>query len=118
LKDNFKSDNGKWQDPWTYVYSSDSSDKDYIFKIEEVDVEQDVILPELPAIEKENLALKSENDVLREKLARVEGAIAEARQYLVMWDGGWEYDKKQILKNAHKAREILESQSIEVIKSK
>ena len=118
LKESFNLDNGRWQDPWTYVYSCDSPDKDYIFKIEEVDVEQDVILPELPAIEKENLALKSENDGLREKLAHIEGAVAEARQYLVMWDGGWEYDKKQILKNAHKAREILESQSIEVIKSK
>ena len=125
LKDDFKPENGEWRDPWTYVYnkrsSQDSNDilrveDDYVYKIEEVDVEQDVILPELPAIEKENLALKSENDELREKLACIEGAVAEARRHLVMWDGGWEYDKKQILKNVHKAKELLESLSIEVIK--
>lgn len=112
----YKLEKGAWIDPWNYLYKKSSNDRCQAYEIEEVEVEEDVVLPELLSIEKENLALKSENDELRKKLACVEGAVTEARRYLTMWDGGWEYDKKQILKNVHKARELLENQSIEVMK--
>ena len=67
------------------------------------------MLPELPFIEKENLALKAENDELRNKLADANGIISKARSLITMWDGGWNYDKEHILNNVHKAKEILES---------
>lgn len=67
------------------------------------------MLPELPYIEKENLALKDENIELRNRLSQLEELIAGARRFLTMWDGGWSYSKEHILKNAHAARDILDS---------
>ena len=78
------------------------------YEIEEVEVEEEVMLPELPEIERENLSLKNENVELREKLANAERSIAEAKCWLTMWDGGWNYDKKHILNNVHTAKSILE----------
>ena len=117
LRDGYDPGKGCWVDAWNYRYEDamrceDREGKehsyDYSFEIEEVDVEQNFILPELPFVERESLALKRENKELRERLGRAEGLIAAARCYLVMYDGGWEYDREHILENAHAAKAILE----------
>ena len=117
LKDEYDPGRGRWTDAWNYRYENAMRCKDregkehlydYSFEIEEVDVEQNVVLPELPAVEKESLALKQENRDLRKKLGHAEGLIAAAKCYLTMWDGGWEYDREHILENMHAARFILE----------
>lgn len=100
-----------WTDPWHYSYKNPNDKRCSTYEIEEVEVEQSIVLPELPFIEKENLTLKAENDELRKKLTDANGAISEARSFLTMWDGGWNYDKEHILKNVHKARDILDSNS-------
>lgn len=117
LKDKYDPDSGCWIDAWNYRYedalrcetsSGEERVYDYSFEIEEVDVEQNVILPDLPFVEKESLALKQENKDLRKKLGHAEGLIAAAKCHLVMYDGGWEYDREHILENMHAARFILE----------
>lgn len=117
LKDKYDPSKGYWIDAWQYRYEDASRSEDcsgrrcprsYLFEIEEVDVEQDVILPELPFVEKESLALKRENNDLRRKLGHAEGLIAAAKCYLTMWDGGWEYDREHILENMHTAKSVLE----------
>ena len=108
LGEAYKPENGCWENAWTYVYSNAVGEHDYRFEIEEVEIEQDIVLPELPSIEKENLALKAENNELRDKLSHIEGAISRARRHLVMWDGGWDYAKEHVLENMHKARALLE----------
>ena len=117
LKDKYDPGGGCWTDAWNYRYEDalriedrDGNERtyDYSFEIEEVDVEHDVVLPELPFVEKESLALKQENKDLRKKLGHAEGLIAAAKCYLTMWDGGWEYDREHILENMHAARFILE----------
>ena len=62
----------------------------------------------MPEVEKENLALKTENKELRKKLSHAEGLNAAARCYLVMYDGGWQYAKEHVLENMHAAKHILE----------
>lgn len=117
VRDNYNPDNGCWIDAWNYRYENAVRRKDrsgeehlydYSFEIEEVDVDQNVVLPELPFVEKESLVLKQENKDLRQRLGRAEGLIAAAKCYLTMWDGGWEYDREHILENMHAARSILE----------
>ena len=116
MQDNYNPDNGRWIDAWNYRYKNAHQCKhegkehlyDYLFEIEEVDVEQNIVLPELPFLEKESLALKQENKDLRQKLGHAEGLIAAAKCYLVMYDGGWDYDREHILENMHAARFILE----------
>ena len=117
MRDNYNPGNGCWIDAWNYRYENAMRCKDcngeehlydYSFEIEEVDVEQNVVLPELPFVEKENLALKTENSELKRKLGHAEGLIAAAKCYLTMWDGGWEYDREHVLENAHAARAVLE----------
>ena len=117
VRDNYNPDNGCWIDAWNYRYENAMRCKDregkehlydYSFEIEEVDVEQNVVLPELPFVEKESLTLKQENKDLRQKLGHAEGLIAAAKCYLTMWDGGWEYDREHILENMHAAKFILE----------
>lgn len=117
VRDNYNPDNGCWIDAWNYRYENalkceDCHGKerlyDYVFEIEEVDVEQNVVLPELPFVEKENLSLKQENKDLRQRLGHAEGLIAAAKCYLTMWDGGWEYDREHILENMHAAKSVLE----------
>ena len=109
----FKEEYGVWEDPWHYIYKdpSQSNLRTKSYEIEEVEIEEDVVLPELPSIEKENLALKDENIELRNRLSQLEEYIAGARRFLTMWDGGWSYSKEHILKNAHAARDILDSSS-------
>ena len=96
LKDKYDPDGGCWIDAWNYRYedalrceTSKGEERiyDYSFEIEEVDVEQNVVLPELPFVEKESLALKQENKDLRKKLGHTEGLIAAAKCHLVMYDG-------------------------------
>ena len=111
----YEPENGIWTDPWHYSYKNPNDKRYSTYEIEEVEVEQSIVLPELPFIEKENLTLKAENDELRKKLADANGAISEARSFLTMWDGGWNYDKEHILKNVHKAKAILESSSMTVM---
>ena len=111
----FKPECGIWTDPWNYSYKNPIDGRCQTYQIEEVEVEHNIVLPELPFIEKENLTLKAENDELRKNLADANGAISEARSFLTMWDGGWNYDKEHILKNVHKAKEILESSSMTVM---
>lgn len=106
----FKEEYGIWEDPWHYIYKdpSQSNLRPPSYEIEEVEVEEDVVLPELPSIEKENLALKDENIELRNRLSQLEARVAGARSFLSMWDGGWNYSKEHILKNAHAAKDILD----------
>ena len=106
MKDKFDPSKGIWEDAWTYIY--ESSNNKYYYEIEEVDVEQDAVLPYLPLIEQENLALKAENKELREKLSHAEGLNAAAKCYLTMYDGGWKYAKEHVIENMHAARSILE----------
>lgn len=106
LKDSYDPKNAIWEDAWTYAYEADNYT--YSYEIEEVDVEQDINLPSAPLVEQENLALKAENNALREKLSRVEGLNAAARCYLTMWDGGWKYAKDHVIENMHTAKSILE----------
>lgn len=117
VRENYSPDNGCWIDAWNYRYENAMRCKDregkehlydYSFEIEEVDIEQTVVLPELPFVEKESLALKQENKDLRQRLGHAEGLIAAAKCYLTMWDGGWEYDREHILENMHIAKSILE----------
>ena len=108
LKDEYDPSRGYWEDAWNYRYENAHNGMDYLFEIEEVDVEQSVVLPELPFVENENLTLKAENKELREKLGRIMGMNAAAKCYLVMWDGGWQYDREHVLENMHAARAILE----------
>lgn len=117
LKDSYSPDKGHWIDDWNYEYKDAHKCKDfhgkehlydYIFEIEEIEVEQNVVLPELPFVEKENLSLKQENIELRQKLGHAEGLIAAAKCYLTMWDGGWKYDRVHILENMHAAKSVLE----------
>lgn len=109
LMDNaFKAENCCWIDAWHYECINGIAGPSCKFEIEEIEVEQDVVLPELPHIENENLALKAENIELREKLAHCNGAISSALQFLTMWDGGWEYEKEHVLENMHKAKALLE----------
>ena len=117
MQDNYNPDNGRWIDAWNYRYENAQQQEDYegkehlydyLFEIEEVDVEQNIVLPELPFLEKESIALKQENKDLRQKLGYAEGLIAAAKCYLVMYDGGWDYDREHILENMHAARFILE----------
>ena len=117
VRENYNPDNGCWIDAWNYRYENAMRCKDYngkehlydySFEIEEVDIEQTVVLPELPFVEKESLALKQENKDFRQRLGHVEGLIAAAKCYLTMWDGGWEYDREHILENMHIAKSILE----------
>lgn len=111
LKDKFIPKNGYWDDAWNYVYEDkDDPNCMYYFEIEEVFIDQDNNLPELPEIEKENLALKAENKELRKKLGHVEGLNAAAKCYLTMYDGGWQYAKEHVLENMHAARSILEDE--------
>ena len=107
VKDKFDPKNGIWENAWTYVYNVDDV-KTYCYEIEEVDVEQNVVLPCIPSVEQENLALKAENNELRKKLSHAEGLNAAARCYLTMWDGGWDYAKEHVIENMHAARDILE----------
>ena len=81
LKDKYDPGGGCWTDAWNYRYEdalrTDDRDGnprtyDYSFEIEEVDVERDVVLPELPFVERESLALKAENK------ERAEEALANA----------------------------------------
>lgn len=111
----FKPECGIWTDPWNYSYKNPIDGRCQTYQIEEVEVEHNIVLPELPFIEQENLALKNENSELREKLARLEESVAGARRFLSMWDGGWNYDKEHILKNVHAAKDILESSSMTVM---
>lgn len=108
LGEAYKPENGCWENAWTYRYSNALNEHDYIFEIEEVEVEEDIVLPPLPSIENENLALKTENIELREKLAHCNGAISSALHFLTMWDGGWDYAKEHVLENMHRARALLE----------
>ena len=87
---------------------NDNPQEHYYFEIEEVNMDQDNKLPEMPEVEKENLALKTENKELRKKLSHVEGLNAAAKYYLTMYDGGWQYAKEHVLENMHFARFILE----------
>ena len=90
LKDKFNPDYGWWDDAWNYIYEdNDNPQEHYYFEIEEVHMDQDNKLPELPEVEKENIALKTENKELRKKLGHVEGLNAAAKCYLTMYDGGW-----------------------------
>ena len=109
LKDKFNPEYGWWDDAWNYIYEdNDNPQEHYYFEIEEVHMDQDNKLPELPEVEKENLALKTENKELRKKLGHVEGLNAAAKCYLTMYDGGWQYAKEHVLENMHSARFILE----------
>ena len=114
----FKPEDGIWTDPWHYLCKGDHAGRSQMYEIEEVEVEQCVVLPELPFIEQENLSLKNENDELRKTLACLEKSVAGAKRFLTMYDGGWNYDKEHILKNMHLARDILESCSATTLKSK
>ena len=117
MQDNYNPDNGRWIDAWNYRYENAQQQEDYegkehlydyLFEIEEVDVEQNIELQAMLGLEKESIALKQENKDLRQKLGHAEGLIAAAKCYLVMYDGGWDYDREHILENMHAARFILE----------
>ena len=106
FKDSFDPAKGIWEDAWTYIYES-SNDKHY-YRIDSIEIEQDAVLPCIPFVEQENIALKDENKELREKLSRAEGLNAAARCCLTMWDGGWKYAKEHVIENMHAAKDILE----------
>lgn len=112
LKDQFKINNGFWQNDLLYMYEGYDShlgrNTTYYYEIETVAVENDVELPPIPWIETENKALREENLRLVEKLSHAKGLNAAAVCYLTMYDGGWDYAKEHVIENMHKARQILE----------
>ena len=109
LKESFKPDNAYWENDLTYYYEDDKNEKwSYIYEIEPVDLDESIELQPLPEVEKENLALKEENNELRKQLAHVKGLNSAAQCFLTMWDGGWDYAKEHVIKNMHEARAVLE----------
>lgn len=109
LKESFKPDNAYWENDLTYYYEDDKNEKwSYIYEIESVDLDESIELQPLPEVEKENLALKEENNELRKQLAHAKGLNSAAQCFLTMWDGGWDYAKEHVIKNMHEARAVLE----------
>ena len=108
LKDRYDPERGAWDDPWKYVYRPDDTGKnDYMWTIEEVELGDDVELPGIPGVEKENKALKAENAKLKTDVEKLSSQIAAAECWLSMWDGGWDYGKEVILENVNAAKAIL-----------
>ena len=109
LKESFKPDNAHWENDLTYYYEDDKNEKwSYIYEIEPVDLDESIELQPLPEVEKENLALKEENNELRKQLAHVKGLNSAAQCFLTMYDGGWDYAKEHVIENMHEARAVLE----------
>jgi len=108
FKESFRPENGAWDDPWHYWYKPDSNPaNEYMWEIEEVEVEDGVDLPDIPDVEKENKALKAENAKLKIDAEKMSSQIAAAECWLSMWDGGWDYGKEIILENVNAAKAIL-----------
>ena len=109
MKENFKLDHAYWENDLTYYYEDDKNKKwSYIWEIEPVDLDESIELQPLPEVEKENLALKEENNELRKQLAHVKSLNSAAQCFLTMWDGGWDYAKEHVLENMHAAKAVLE----------
>ena len=79
LKESFKPDNAYWENDLIYYYEDDKNEKwSYIYEIEPVDLDESIELQPLPEVEKENLALKEENNELRKQLAHAKGLNSAA----------------------------------------
>ena len=108
FKEDFRPERGFWNNPWLYCYRSDEDPaNEYLWEIEEVEVEEGAGLPDVPEVEKENKALKAENAKLKADVEKLSSQIAAAECWLTMWDGGWDYGKEVILENVNAAKAIL-----------
>lgn len=95
-----------WEDNFTYIVQV--GPKEYVYEIEEADLDEDIKDVSRPEIEIENENLKKENLELKDELSKQMSMNAAAKCYLVMYDGGWKYTKEHIIENMHAARNILE----------
>lgn len=108
FKEGFRPERGFWNDPWMYCYRPDEDPaNEHLWNIEEVEVEEGVGLPDIPDVEKENKALKTENAKLKTDVEKLSSQIVAAECWLTMWDGGWDYGKEVILENVNAAKAIL-----------
>ena len=91
MQDNYNPDNGCWIDAWNYRYENAQQQEDYegkehlydyLFEIEEVDVEQNIVLPELPFLEKESIKLKELESNLQTKIQEKSELIAHLKQMI------------------------------------